>query len=113
MPKVLIAGAGLVGALNAAYFAKRGWHVEVYELRPDIRLMEHGYFFYPNTIILIFKFLVDLLTWHFRSAENQPLKQWDFDPISSNVVSRCMLVSFMTPMENHNIDSHMDNQDST
>lgn len=41
MPKVLIAGAGLVGALNAVFFAKRGWHVEVYELRPDIRKLEH------------------------------------------------------------------------
>lgn len=39
MPKVLIAGAGLVGSLNAIFFAKKGWDVEVYELRPDIRLM--------------------------------------------------------------------------
>ncbi|KAI6225197.1 Kynurenine 3-monooxygenase [Aphelenchoides fujianensis] len=41
MPKVLIAGAGLVGALNAVFFARRGWDVEVYEQRPDIRQMEH------------------------------------------------------------------------
>ncbi|VDK52933.1 unnamed protein product [Anisakis simplex] len=41
MPKVVIAGAGLVGALNACYFAKRGWQVEVYEARKDIRTMEH------------------------------------------------------------------------
>ncbi|CAJ0924533.1 unnamed protein product, partial [Mesorhabditis belari] len=41
MPKVLIAGAGLVGALNACYFAQKGWDVEVYEFRPDIRKMEH------------------------------------------------------------------------
>uniref|UniRef100_A0AC34Q523 Kynurenine 3-monooxygenase n=1 Tax=Panagrolaimus sp. JU765 TaxID=591449 RepID=A0AC34Q523_9BILA len=41
MPKVLIAGAGLVGALNACFFAKKGWHVEVYEFRKDIRTMEH------------------------------------------------------------------------
>ncbi|GMT09505.1 hypothetical protein PFISCL1PPCAC_802, partial [Pristionchus fissidentatus] len=41
MPKVIIAGAGLVGALNACFFAKRGWDVEVYEFRRDIRTMEH------------------------------------------------------------------------
>uniref|UniRef100_A0A158P8W2 Kynurenine 3-monooxygenase n=1 Tax=Angiostrongylus cantonensis TaxID=6313 RepID=A0A158P8W2_ANGCA len=41
MPKVAIAGAGLVGALNACYFAERGWDVEVYEYRRDIRTMEH------------------------------------------------------------------------
>ncbi|KAJ1360008.1 Kynurenine 3-monooxygenase [Parelaphostrongylus tenuis] len=41
MPKVVIAGAGLVGALNACYFAERGWDVEVYEYRRDIRTMEH------------------------------------------------------------------------
>uniref|UniRef100_A0AC34F8H0 FAD-binding domain-containing protein n=1 Tax=Panagrolaimus sp. ES5 TaxID=591445 RepID=A0AC34F8H0_9BILA len=41
MPKVIIAGAGLVGALNACFFAKRGWDVEVYEFRKDIRQMEH------------------------------------------------------------------------
>ncbi|ETN69549.1 FAD binding domain protein [Necator americanus] len=41
MPKVVIAGAGLVGALNACYFAQRGWDVEVYEFRRDIRAMEH------------------------------------------------------------------------
>ncbi|KAG0742831.1 hypothetical protein G6F57_006243 [Rhizopus arrhizus] len=35
---VSIVGAGLVGALNAIYFAQRGWKVELYELRPDIRL---------------------------------------------------------------------------
>lgn len=31
---VAIVGAGLVGALNAVYFAQRGWHVDLYELRP-------------------------------------------------------------------------------
>lgn len=41
MPTVLIAGAGLVGALNACYFAQKGWNVEVYEFRNDIRKMEH------------------------------------------------------------------------
>ncbi|VDP05168.1 unnamed protein product [Heligmosomoides polygyrus] len=41
MPKVAIAGAGLVGALNACYFAQRGWDVEVYEFRRDIRTLEH------------------------------------------------------------------------
>jgi kynurenine 3-monooxygenase len=29
-----IVGGGLVGALNAVYFAQRGWKVELYELRP-------------------------------------------------------------------------------
>lgn len=32
-----IVGAGLVGALNAIYFAQRGWKVELYELRPGIK----------------------------------------------------------------------------
>uniref|UniRef100_A0A7E4VIH6 Kynurenine 3-monooxygenase n=1 Tax=Panagrellus redivivus TaxID=6233 RepID=A0A7E4VIH6_PANRE len=41
MPKVIIAGAGLVGALNACFFARKGWEVEVYEFRKDIRQMEH------------------------------------------------------------------------
>lgn len=41
MPKVIIAGAGLVGALNAVFFAQKGWEVEVYEQRSDIRTMEH------------------------------------------------------------------------
>ncbi|KAK0419053.1 hypothetical protein QR680_013925 [Steinernema hermaphroditum] len=41
MPKVIICGAGLVGALNACFFARRGWDVEVYEFRDDIRQMEH------------------------------------------------------------------------
>ncbi|KAE9550629.1 hypothetical protein FO519_006172 [Halicephalobus sp. NKZ332] len=41
MPKVVIAGAGLVGALNACFFAKKGWNVEIYEFRQDIRKMEH------------------------------------------------------------------------
>ncbi len=34
---VLIVGAGLVGSLAAVYFARRGWHVSVYERRPDPR----------------------------------------------------------------------------
>jgi kynurenine 3-monooxygenase len=41
MPKVIIAGAGLVGSLNACFFAAKGWQVEVYDARPDIRTMEH------------------------------------------------------------------------
>ncbi|KAI9476320.1 MAG: hypothetical protein EXX96DRAFT_610133 [Benjaminiella poitrasii] len=36
-----IVGGGLVGALNAIYFAQRGWKVELYELRPDMRLDIH------------------------------------------------------------------------
>lgn len=31
--RVAIVGAGLVGALNAIYFARRGWHVDLFELR--------------------------------------------------------------------------------
>ncbi|CAD6200189.1 unnamed protein product [Caenorhabditis auriculariae] len=41
MPTVIIAGAGLVGALNACFFAQRGWNVQVYEYRKDIRTMAH------------------------------------------------------------------------
>ncbi|XP_040559934.1 kynurenine 3-monooxygenase isoform X8 [Gallus gallus] len=33
--KVAIVGGGLVGALNACFFAKRGFHVDVYEARED------------------------------------------------------------------------------
>lgn len=33
-----IVGGGLVGALNAIYFAQRGWKVELYELRPGKNL---------------------------------------------------------------------------
>jgi NADPH-dependent 2,4-dienoyl-CoA reductase/sulfur reductase-like enzyme len=33
---VAIVGAGLVGALNAIYFAKRGWKVDLFELRKGI-----------------------------------------------------------------------------
>lgn len=29
-----IVGGGLVGALNAIYFAQRGWDVKLFELRP-------------------------------------------------------------------------------
>ena len=38
--KVTIAGAGLVGSLEAIYLAKRGFEVEVYERRPDMRKVE-------------------------------------------------------------------------
>ena len=38
--KVTIAGAGLVGSLEAIYLAKRGFQVEVYERRQDIRKVE-------------------------------------------------------------------------
>lgn len=34
---ILVVGAGLVGSLAAIYMAKRGFHVEVYERRPDMR----------------------------------------------------------------------------
>ncbi|XP_054028508.1 kynurenine 3-monooxygenase [Dryobates pubescens] len=36
--RVAIVGGGLVGALNACFFAKRGFHVDVYEAREDIRV---------------------------------------------------------------------------
>uniref|UniRef100_A0A3Q3M9E9 Kynurenine 3-monooxygenase n=1 Tax=Mastacembelus armatus TaxID=205130 RepID=A0A3Q3M9E9_9TELE len=36
--KVAVVGGGLVGALNACFFAKRGFDVEVFETREDIRL---------------------------------------------------------------------------
>ncbi|XP_072851487.1 kynurenine 3-monooxygenase isoform X3 [Pogona vitticeps] len=35
--KVAIIGGGLVGSLNACFFARRGFVVELYESRPDIR----------------------------------------------------------------------------
>ncbi|RMY19356.1 hypothetical protein D0866_12861 [Hortaea werneckii] len=35
--KCLVVGAGPVGALSALYAARRGWDVEVYELRGDLR----------------------------------------------------------------------------
>ncbi|XP_061142011.1 kynurenine 3-monooxygenase [Syngnathus typhle] len=34
---VAVVGGGLVGALNACFFAKRGFHVHVFETRDDIR----------------------------------------------------------------------------
>ncbi len=34
---ITIAGAGLVGSLMAAYFGKKGYNVNVYERRPDMR----------------------------------------------------------------------------
>lgn len=37
MEKIAIVGAGLVGSLWAAYMAKRGYAVDVYERRPDMR----------------------------------------------------------------------------
>jgi len=37
-PKVIIVGAGLVGSLNACFFARRGWDVEVYESRGGMLL---------------------------------------------------------------------------
>lgn len=40
MSKVVIIGAGLAGSLLAIYLAKRGFQVEVYEARGDMRLEE-------------------------------------------------------------------------
>jgi len=39
--KIAVVGAGLVGALQACYMAKRGHEVDLYELRDDIRTLEH------------------------------------------------------------------------
>ncbi|CAH2251224.1 kynurenine 3-monooxygenase isoform X1 [Pelobates cultripes] len=35
--KIAIVGGGLVGSLNACFFAKKGFHVDLYEAREDIR----------------------------------------------------------------------------
>ncbi|KAJ2867515.1 kynurenine 3-monooxygenase, mitochondrial precursor [Coemansia aciculifera] len=39
---VVIVGGGLVGSLAACYFAKRGWKVDLYEKRQDVRQPEHS-----------------------------------------------------------------------
>ncbi|XP_067680999.1 kynurenine 3-monooxygenase-like isoform X1 [Haliotis asinina] len=38
--RVAVVGGGLVGSLNACFLAKRGFHVDLYEKRPDIRTQE-------------------------------------------------------------------------
>ncbi len=38
--RVGVVGAGLVGALEASLLAKRGFHVDLFELRGNIRKME-------------------------------------------------------------------------
>ncbi|MEN9640149.1 MAG: hypothetical protein RLZZ262_2018 [Bacteroidota bacterium] len=38
--KIAIVGAGLVGSLWAVYMAKRGYHVDVFDRRPDIRQLK-------------------------------------------------------------------------
>jgi len=38
---VAVVGGGLVGALQACFLAQRGHNVDLYELRDDIRTMEH------------------------------------------------------------------------
>ena len=40
MKRVGIVGAGLVGALEASLLAKRGFQVDLFELRGDIRKAE-------------------------------------------------------------------------
>ncbi len=40
--KITVVGGGLAGSLMAVYFAKRGFDVEVYERRPDMRKAEIG-----------------------------------------------------------------------
>ena len=40
LPRVLVVGCGPAGSLMAVYMAKRGWKVDVYERRTDIRKEE-------------------------------------------------------------------------
>ena len=40
--RVAVIGGGLVGSLQAIFLAKRGFHVDLYEKRPDIRTLEQG-----------------------------------------------------------------------
>src|SRR6476469_7470515 len=40
MPKVIIVGAGLAGSLLSIYLARRGFAVDVFEARPDMRTTE-------------------------------------------------------------------------
>ncbi|XP_045185472.2 kynurenine 3-monooxygenase-like [Mercenaria mercenaria] len=40
MKTVIVIGGGLVGALHACFMAKRGYKVDIYEMRDDIRTME-------------------------------------------------------------------------
>ncbi|MCB0733192.1 MAG: FAD-dependent monooxygenase [Flavobacteriales bacterium] len=40
--KITVVGGGLAGSLMAVYFAKRGFDVEVYERRPDMRRADIG-----------------------------------------------------------------------
>ncbi|KAH3852341.1 kynurenine 3-monooxygenase-like [Dreissena polymorpha] len=40
MKSVIIVGGGLVGALHACFMAQRGFKVDLYEMRPDIRTLE-------------------------------------------------------------------------
>ncbi len=42
VPSVVVVGAGLVGSLQAILLAQRGFRVELYESRPDIRSLEHA-----------------------------------------------------------------------
>ncbi len=39
-PHILISGAGLAGSLMAIYLAKRGWEVEIFESRADMRKVD-------------------------------------------------------------------------
>jgi kynurenine 3-monooxygenase len=36
-PKITIVGAGLCGTLLGIFLARRGWEIDVYELRGDLR----------------------------------------------------------------------------
>jgi folate-dependent tRNA-U54 methylase TrmFO/GidA len=39
-PLIAVVGAGLAGSMMALMLAKRGYHVDLYEKRPDFRLTE-------------------------------------------------------------------------
>ena len=41
MSGVVVVGAGLVGCMQAVLLAQKGFHVDLYELRPDMRIQEH------------------------------------------------------------------------
>jgi len=42
MKKITINGAGLAGSLLAIYLAKKGYDVDVFEKRPDMRIKDTG-----------------------------------------------------------------------
>lgn len=43
--KVIIVGAGLSGLLGALYLVKKGYAVDIYERRPDIRKVRMNFIY--------------------------------------------------------------------